>query len=147
MKTKYKVGLILVVIGVAGISGFLYYRWEVKPSLTYHIEKISECGYSKGENLAITTSGDVVIFEQHLAIYSNALDALVLDMSVEREEIVIREIWDGGIVARCVSLFRITGTINNLESGTYHIIFNLAFPEIPPLESKILYERNVTLSY
>ena len=82
---------------------------------------MAECGNDrnlKGKVDVSAVSEGEVHFDQKLVTYCNANeDNLKLELETDKDQIVVREIFDSDMVVKCVCPLTIEGAVSGLEKG------------------------------
>ncbi len=78
----------------------------------------------RGNFINVKVENNSIIFNQTLILYCNANnETLKLRYEHKNNEIIVKEVFDSKIIARCLCPTSIEGSIINLENGEYALKF------------------------
>ncbi|MGC9779596.1 MAG: hypothetical protein HZR80_10175 [Candidatus Heimdallarchaeota archaeon] len=116
----------LIVLSSLGLA--LYHKLDSSKEQDFHyVVDFNCCNNNLAASIKIQIEGNNIVFKQILRIYCNADNKnFEITISYEGSTIIIREIFDDDIVARCICPIKIYGSINNVSSSftALHFIFD-----------------------
>lgn len=113
----------LVILSSLSIAFYPKFTFSGNNDFQYSVN-FNTCRTENPQRLSIQKIGKYITFEQVLWIYCNAYSGnFELELSKDEQIIIIREIFNDTIVARCICPIRIRGSIYNVTSDFTSIQF------------------------
>lgn len=99
-----------------------FWFWSASPEVEYQVKEIEQ--YDPGdidESFTITGQKQAAGFSQKLVTWSGAEEQILLDVSIDQNQILLRETYTSVQTTGNRSLYVITGDITHLQPGTYTV--------------------------